>query len=173
MAISSETSSVSYAGNNSTSTAYTLAFPFSGAAELVVTHTTAAGVRATLAITTGYTLHGDPTAGTGTLKTVAAIPVADTLLIERFTAATQALDSSSPAGSYPTSIETQLDRTTRAVQDNKRIATRNLARSLRLPDGELATELPAAASRLGKVLYFNATTGAPELKTPAEIVALA
>lgn len=172
MAISSETSSASFAGNNSTSTAYTLAFPFAGASEIVVTHITAAGVRNTLAVTTGYTLHGDPAAGTGTLKTVAAIPVTDTLLVERFTAATQSLDSDSPAGSYPTGIEAQLDRTTRAIQDGKRIATRNFARSLRLPDGETAAELPAATLRKGEVLYFNATTGAIETKTPNEILLL-
>jgi lysophospholipase L1-like esterase len=173
MAISSETSSATYAGNNSTVTAYTLAFPFSGASEIVVTHIESDGTRNTLAVTTGYTLQGDYAAGSGTLKTVAAIPVADSLLIERFTAVTQSLDSESPSGSYPTSIETQLDRTTRAVQDLKRVDSRNLARSLRVPDGELAAELPAAATRKGRVPYFNATTGAVETATPASILLLA
>jgi hypothetical protein len=172
MAISSETSALTFTGNNSTVTAYALTFPFSGASEIVVTHIEEDGTRNTLAITTGYTLTGDTTAGSGTLKTVAAIPVTDSLLVERFTAAVQSLDSSSPAGSYPTSIETQLDRSTRAIQDGKRVASRNLARSLRLPDGELAAELPAASLRAGEVLFFNAATGAVETKTPDQILAL-
>jgi hypothetical protein len=172
MAISSETSSASFAGNNSTVTAYSLAFPFSGSTEIVVTHIEEDGTRNTLAVTTGYTLHGDYASGSGTLKTIAAIPVADTLLIERFTSAVQSLDSDSPAGSYPTSIETQLDRSTRAIQDGKRVASRNLARSLRVPDGELAAELPAAGTRAGKVPFFNATTGAVETKTPDQILGL-
>ena len=172
MAISSETSSVTYTGNASTVTAYTLAFPFSGASEIVVTQIDADGVRSVLAVTTGYTLQGDPAAGTGTLKTVVAVPATDSLLIERFTAVTQTLESDSPAGSYPTSIETQLDRTTRALQDQKRVAGRNFARSIRVPDGETAAEIPAATLRAGEVLFFNATTGAVETKTPDEILAL-
>jgi hypothetical protein len=172
MAISSETSALTFTGNNSTVTAYAVTFPFSGSTEIVVTHVTAAGVRTTLAVTTGYTLSGTPSAGTAQLVTVAAIPVTDTLLVERFTSAVQSLDSDSPAGSYPTSIETQLDRSTRAIQDNKRVISRNFARSLRVPDGEAAAELPAAAARKGEIPYFNATTGALETKTPNEILAL-
>lgn len=69
-------------------------------------------------------------------------------------------------------ITALFDRVVRCLQDLAYTSTGYLARSLRVPDGETAAQLPAATLRAGDVLYFNATTGAVETKTPNEILAL-
>ena len=164
MAIETEQNLETYTGNNSTVTAYVIPYSYTSVTDLVVTQIDADGARTTLTLTTDYTVSGTD------LFTVVAVPVTDTLEIERATAATHDLATESPAGSFAKSIEETFDTVTRAVQDNKATSSANLTRTLRVPRGETVAELASAAARAGYYLGFNSSTGAPELVTANQIL---
>jgi hypothetical protein len=173
MAISSQTTFVSYTGNASTVTPYPVTFRYDEAAWVTVEEIEADGTITPLSLGTDFTLGGNGSTTTGTVTTTGrAIPGTSTLRISRDTALTQTV-SLAVNGVLPSSvIEAEFDKITMAQLDQKRRQSAGDARSLRLPDGELAAPLPAASLRAGEVLFFNASTGAVETKTPDEILAL-
>jgi hypothetical protein len=84
MSVTSETASVSYTGNNSTVTAYTVPFKFYAASHLLVKKiVTATGVETILAPTTGFTATGMGVDAGGSIKTIAAVDNTHTIRIER------------------------------------------------------------------------------------------
>ena len=173
MAISSQTTFVSYTGNASTVTPYPVTFRYDEAAWVTVEEIEADGTITPLSLGTDFTLGGNGSTTTGTVITSGrAISGTSTLRISRDTALTQTV-SLAVNGVLPSSvIEAEFDKITMAQLDQKRRQSAGDARSLRLPDGETAAELPAASLRAGEVLFFNASTGAVETKTPDEILAL-
>lgn len=174
MAISSQTSSISYTGNASVSTPYAIPFRYDDSAWVVVEEIDSAGTVTTLALATDYTLTGDGTATTGNVVTSGgAIPATSTLRISRDTERTQTFGLTANGQIPSASIGRAFDKTTMALQDARRKLALAEARALRGPDSESFFALPAAASRLGKLLRFNPTTGAPELVTAAEVAAQA
>jgi len=173
MAISSQTTTVSYTGNASLVTPYPVTFRYDASAWVVVQEIDEDGAVTTLSLGTDYTLTGNGAATTGNVVTGGgAIPATSTLRITRDTALTQTLSLTANSAIPSATIEAQLDKLVMSDLDASRRDSANLARSLRVPDGELAAELPAASTRLGRVPYFNATTGAVETKTPSQIFAL-
>jgi hypothetical protein len=173
MAISSQTTTVSYTGNASTVTPYPVTFRYDEAAWVVVEEIDLDGVVTTLSLGTDYTLTGTGIATTGNVVTGGgAIPATSTLRISRNTALTQTVALAVNGVIPSATIEAEFDKLTMAQLDEKRRQAAGLARSLRVPDGELAAELPTSTLRKGEVIYFNATTGAVETKTPDEILAL-
>lgn len=125
--IESETSSVSYSGNNSTATGYVIPFPFLDPSHVVVTATTSAGVASTLTYGSGYTvagtLAGDGGIYTGgSLTTASAIPASSTVRIKRVTPVVQPTDYPE-TGPFPAaSHEQALDRLTLIAQETRRDA---------------------------------------------------
>lgn len=173
MAISSQTSSASYTGNASTVTPYPVTFRYDADAWVTVEEIDEDGVVTTLALGTDYTLTGTGSTTTGNVVTGGgAIPATSTLRISRNTALTQTLALTVNGVMPSTTIEAQLDKLVMSDLDQKRRQEAALARSIRVPDGELATQLPAAATRAGRLTYFNAVTGAVETISPTSILAL-
>jgi hypothetical protein len=119
MSVSSSTSTISYAGNGSTSTAYTVPFNFYDAADLKVYSVDASGNSTLLTITTNYTVSGGG-GSTGSVTTTAAIPSTRTVLIQRVVPYTQ-LTSFTTGDRLPAnSIETALDKLTMETQQLSR-----------------------------------------------------
>lgn len=83
MSLSSETSSVSYAGNNSAVTAYTIPYKFFNNSDIYVKVVDADGEITVLELTTDYTLTGAGDANGGTMVTVDAWDNTHTVTIER------------------------------------------------------------------------------------------
>jgi len=119
MSVSSSTSTISYAGNGSTSTAYTVPFNFYDASDLKVYSVDASGTSTLLTITTNYTVSGGG-GSTGSVTTTAAIPSTNTVLINRTVPYTQ-LTSFTTGDRLPAnSIETALDKLTMETQQLSR-----------------------------------------------------
>ena len=115
MSVSSTTSSISYSGNASTSTAYPVPFQFFDASDLVVVVNTA-GVPTTLVNGTGYTVSGGA-GSTGSIVTTSAVPNTSSVIITRNTAKTQ-LTSYTTGDRFPASThEKALDKLTMLVQE--------------------------------------------------------
>jgi len=153
VAISSTTSSVSYTGNNSTTTAYPITYRHDAPAWLLVQQEDADGARTTLALGSDYTLAGDGAATTGTLKTVVAVPLSDTLHISRVTPATQSL-SLLPSSPIPSAdLEAVLDKMAMGQQDQ----ALQLTRTLQARRGEAPGAIPTTAERASKGLAFDAS----------------
>lgn len=170
--ISAETSSVEYAGNASTSTPYSIPFRFDDSSWLDVAVIDPDTGLTALTEGDDYTVGGDGSAGTGTITTTAAVANDATLRIRRDSPISQTVDYEN-ATTFPSAThERQMDRLAMQIQDVSREAADNLSRSLRVPDGETAVTLSASSDRAGKLVYFNATTGAVEEKTPSQIFAL-
>lgn len=116
MTISTTTARVAYNGSGSTGP-FSIPFYWTSSSEIVVTKTSSAGVESTLALTTHYTLTGSGTAsGSATLLT--ALAVGETLVIERDTLKTQALNMER-SGIDPETLEEALDKLTRIGQDHE------------------------------------------------------
>ena len=119
MSVSSSTSTFSYTGNGSTTTAYTVPFNFYDAADLKVYSVDASGTSTLLTITTNYTVSGGG-GSTGSVTTTAAIPSTRTVLIQRVVPYTQ-LTSFTTGDRLPAnSIETALDKLTMEAQQLSR-----------------------------------------------------
>jgi hypothetical protein len=119
MSVSSSTSTISYTGNGSTTTAYTVPFNFYDAADLKVYLVDASGNSTLLTITTNYTVSGGG-GSTGSVTTTAAIPSTRTVLIQRMVPYTQ-LTSFTTGDRLPAnSIETALDKLTMETQQLSR-----------------------------------------------------
>jgi len=118
MAVQSDTSSISYTGNNSTSTSYAVPFVFLENAHLAATaKVTATGVETTVTLT-NHTGAGD--ANGGTVRTAVAVPATSTLTIFRIVPATQNT-TYQEGGDFPAaSHERALDKLTMLGQQNAR-----------------------------------------------------
>jgi len=122
MSFTSEQSTVTYAGNNSTSTPYTVPFAFFTAADLLVTRIAENGEETELTLTTDYTVSGgDAEAGaTGSITTVAAIAATKSVRIDRVIELVQP-DSFSDLNRFPAStVERLFDRAYMALQQQQR-----------------------------------------------------
>ena len=125
--ISTTTNSISYSGNNSTTTTYAIPFPFIAKEDFTVISTTSAGVETPLVYGTDYSVStlsdSNGRVTSGTLTTVAAVPVASTLSIKRLTPALQSLDLVQGGTLSAEALETALDRVTMIGQEARRDAT--------------------------------------------------
>lgn len=155
MAIEDQTSSHSFVGNGSTVTAYAIPFRFDDPSWLVVTRIDADDVATVLTEGADYTVDGS------NLVTTEAIPDTETLLVERNTPIEQDLATASPAGSYTTALEAQLDQLTMAVIDlQRRFGNTPLKLAIgtvtHLPEGQTPT-----ASVTGSWPTFTLNLGLP------------
>jgi hypothetical protein len=123
MAVQSDTSSISYTGNNSTSTSYAVPFVFLENSHLsAFSKVTATGVE-TLVTLTNHTGAGDVNGGT--VRTAVAVPATSTLTIYRTVPATQTT-TYQEGGDFPASShERALDKLTFLAQQNKRATERS------------------------------------------------
>ena len=143
MAVQSDISSISYTGNNSTSTSYAVPFVFLENSHLAATaKVTATGVESVVTLT-NHTGAADPNGGT--VRTAVAVPATSTLTIYRTVPATQTT-TYQEGGDFPAaSHERALDKLTMVAQQNKRA----LDRSLKVTEAEGAkNNITAAASTL-------------------------
>ena len=158
--IANETVRVSYAGNNSTSTPYPIAFDFRNKEDIVVVVRNSAGVETTLEVDVGFTVSG---AG---LTTTAAVAATSTVVIYRRSPATQSSDyvtlSAFPAESH----EDALDKLTLLAQE----ARDGLERCFRLSDSATAIPPGAATIITDSVLGLD-PSGLPEYRTATEVMA--
>jgi hypothetical protein len=129
MAVQSDTSSISYTGNNSTSTSYAVPFVFLENAHLAATAKVTATGAETAVTLTNHTGAGD--ANGGTVRTAVAVPATSTLTIFRTVPATQTT-SYQEGGDFPAaSHERALDKLTFLAQQNERA----VQRSFRVTEG--------------------------------------
>jgi len=118
MSVSSSTSSISYAGNASTVTAYPVPFVFQNPTDLEVLVADLNGNVTTLALNTGYTVtqNTGSTENTGSITTTSAIPSTSTVTIARVIPYTQ-LSSFTTGDRLPAAtIEQALDKLTMGLQ---------------------------------------------------------
>lgn len=161
MTVSSTTSRWSYTGNGTVG-------PFAYTTEIFANTDLKVYVDGTLkTLTTHYTV----TVGTSgnVTFTVGNEPAnGSNVVIVKDVPNTQA--SSLPlGGAFPsTTVEDMVDKLTILVQQ---VVTRVTGRVLRQPDSDASNigELPAKASRLGKYLRFNSTSGDPEVVSLSDI----
>lgn len=118
MAVQSDTSSITYTGNNSTVTSYAVPFYFLENSHLAATaKVTATGVETTVTLT-NHTGAGD--ANGGTVRTAVAVPATSTLTIYRTVPATQTT-TYQEGGDFPAaSHERALDKLTMIAQQLSR-----------------------------------------------------
>jgi hypothetical protein len=117
MAVQSDTSRISYAGNNSTSTSYAVPFVFLENSHLKAIAKTSAGVESVVTLT-NHTGAGDVNGGT--VRTAVAIPATSTLTIYRDVPITQTT-TYAEGGDFPAaSHERALDKLTQITQQNAR-----------------------------------------------------
>jgi hypothetical protein len=160
MSIQSATRIAQYTGNGVAST-FAVSFVFYANSHIVVTKETIAdGATETLALTTDYTLTGAGNLAGGTLTLVAgALSAAYRLTIERVVPITQLTDYVNNDAFVADAHEKQMDLLVMMIQQ---LADR---KSINFPAGELIaanTTLSDPVTRAGKLIYFNATTGALE-----------
>jgi len=121
MAVQSDTSRISYAGNNSTSTSYAVPFVFLENSHLKAIAKTSAGVESVVTLT-NHTGAGDVNGGT--VRTAVAIPATSTLVIYRDVPITQTT-TYAEGGDFPAaSHERALDKLTMLAQQNDRSTDR-------------------------------------------------
>jgi hypothetical protein len=121
MAVQSDTSRISYAGNNSTTTSYAVPFVFLENAHLKAIAKTSAGVESVVTLT-NHTGAGDVNGGT--VRTAVAVPTTSTLVIYREVPATQTTIYQE-GGDFPAaSHERALDKLTLLAQQTERKASR-------------------------------------------------
>jgi hypothetical protein len=125
--ISTTTNSISYSGNNSTTTAYPIPFPFLDREHFRVVETDSEGVETLLTYGTDYTVSsltdGNGRITSGTLKTIVAVPVASSLSIKRVTPALQETDLVDGGRLSAEVLESALDRVTMVAQEAVRDVT--------------------------------------------------
>ncbi len=156
MAISSQTSSITYTGNASTSTPYAVPFRYDDSAWVVVEEIDEDGVITVLALGSDYTLTGSGLTVSGNVVTGGgAIPATSTLRISRDTERTQTFGLT-PNGKIPAAnIGKAFDKLTMAAQDGRRKLESYFARTIRSADGETLSELPVSADRADLYLGFD------------------
>lgn len=166
MSISAETARIQY---TLTSTGQTLAVPFYflASADLKVVKTDPdTDLDTTLTLTTDYSVAnaGNPAGGSVTLE-VAAGAIDDIITIYRNDAITQPASYPS-TGQFPSATtEQSQDRLTMLLQQLKL----EIERCLRVPISSDAVDPFTKASRKGKLVGFDKTSGDPELVATADI----
>ena len=123
-------------------------------------------------ITTDYTVSGgDGSTGTVTMSVTGAVGNS-TVVITRDIAIERTTDFAAGIPINRAALNTQLDILTAIAADLKD----GVDRSIKLADYDADTsfvlDLPDTATRSGKYLYFNASTGAPEVASIATIGAI-
>lgn len=111
-------------------------------------------------VTTHYTVTGAGVTGGGSVTLTSGATAGDIITILRDIPVARSSDFPTSGPFNIDALNSDLDRLTAMVQERETA----IERSLRMPDtdGTISTTLPAKASRQGRVLAFNATTGAPE-----------
>ena len=114
-----------------------------------------------LTLTTNYTVTGAGVTGGGTLTLVTGATAGDIITIVRDVPVARTSDFPTSGPFNIEALNTDLDRLTAMVQQQEVLD----GRSLRLDQFDTPNTLdvlPVKASRVGRVLAFNATTGQPE-----------
>lgn len=117
MTVTSSTSSVSYAGNGST-TAFAVPYYFLEETHLLVTLLSAAGVETTQVLTTNYTVIGAGVLSGGTVTMLVAPPSGSSLFIRRSVPATQLIDYVANDAFPAETHEQALDKLTMLAQES-------------------------------------------------------
>lgn len=152
MAVQSDTSRISYAGNNSTTTSYAVPFVFLENSHLKAIAKTSAGVE-TVVTLTNHTGAGNVNGGT--VRTAVAIPATSTLTIYRDVPITQTT-TYAEGGDFPAaSHERALDKLTQISQQN----ARKLGSALRLSEANQIGELNPPLTNQQHIL--SSVGGAP------------
>jgi hypothetical protein len=148
MAVQSDTSRISYAGNNSTSTSYAVPFVFLENTHLKAIAKTSAGVESVVTLTNHA---GAGNVNGGTVRTAVAVPATSTLTIYRDVPITQTT-TYAEGGDFPAaSHERALDKLTTITQQlDRRINT--------CVRGSEATPLSPLPSPIGTQQFVLATT---------------
>ena len=114
-----------------------------------------------LTLTTNYTVTGAGVTGGGSVTLVTGATAGDIVTIVRDVAVKRVTDFPTSGPFNVEALNTDLDRLTAMVQQQETLDTR----SLRLDQFDTPNSfdtLPVKASRVGRVLAFNASTGQPE-----------
>jgi len=158
MAVQTETSIISYAGNNSTTLPYPVPFLFFRQQDLVVKQKNPQGV----VVSVAFTASGAGNQAGGSILTTVAVPPENTLTIARVVEATQ-LTSYAEGGDFPAaSHERALDKLTMLVQQIKR----NEDRTVRF--GEAAPTINAIDSLLPNRVIGTDTIGNLTMLPPVQ-----
>ena len=159
MTVSTTLNRKSYLGD-STTVAFATEFMFLEDTDLDVYLVASDGSATLLTLNTHYTVAGAGSLSGGTVTMVTPPATGERLVLARNIESTQEIDLETTSDMPPASIERMADKLTMLVQQNSTAGQRVL--TIPITDSELlSTELPAAASRAGKVLCFD-STGAPK-----------
>lgn len=175
--IENETSEVEYSGNASSTTPYTINFPFLDTGHIVVVLTDSEGTESTLTEGTDYSVAGTYSTDAGrytggSITTTSAHASSSTVTIKRVTTVTQPTELAE-AGPFPAeTLETALDRVTMISQEVRRDAapgTSNVEASgtgvvVQTTEGTFTTRTisPASASGL-TITNGSGVAGNPEI----------
>lgn len=159
MTVAVQTPISSYTGNGVT-TAFSFGYYVAAAGDLVVM---VDGV--VKALTTDYTLTGIGSGSGGTCTFVTAPASGADVVLYRDTDLLRETDYQDNGDLLAAILNGDFDRIWLALQETINGAKLS-PRAVRSPVGETLNELPDAASRAGKILSFNATTGQPEAVAP-------
>lgn len=151
-------------------TAFDFTFKVFATSDVVATFTDSLGNESTLVENSDYTVELNPDQDTNPGGTVtypnpaADPPIANLAADERLTLSsdipgTQGTQLPNAGGWYPKIVEAALDKLTALIQQ----LSESSSRALRYPisDDSVSAEMPTVTQRKGKVLAFDATTGAP------------
>ena len=162
MAIDDTTNRISRRGDGTT-TAWEIPFRFDGSSWLRVVVTDPAGFATTLRHGVDFLLSGDGRTADATLTTATPVAEDSTLVIQRFTPATQTSVFVPNAPLPARDLENTCDRLAMANQDRDVSPGTPFSRALVLPVSEPDGNphlLPDAGSRKGKLFYNDPHTGA-------------
>jgi hypothetical protein len=119
----------------------------------------------TQALATDYTVAGEGDDAGGTVTFLVAMAGSEIVTIYRSMAIERTTDFSQNGEFSSATFNDELDRITLVLQDLRAQVNRSLRVAMNDTGTDSGFELPAKASRLGKYLYFNDTTGLPEMAT--------
>ncbi len=163
MTISTTDSRISYNGNGVT-TVFSFPYRFLANADLKVVSVSSTGVETLKTIASDYTLTGAGDDAGGSVTMLVAPVTGTRLIIYRDTGITQETDYISGDPFPAETHERALDRLTMIAQEIGSDADR----AIKVPVGDsssLNTTLPAALSRLDRLIAFDASTGEMGLST--------
>lgn len=159
MTVESTTSRVQYSTNGTTGP-WSVPYYFLADADLRVVYTDGAGVEDTLTLTVDYTVTGSGVQSGGTVTTVTAYAAGGTITIVRDLDALQPTDYVNTDSFPAETLERNLDRLTMLSQQALEVTNR----AITVPVSDTAgSALGPAATRLDRLLAFDAVTGAAEV----------
>lgn len=150
MTVSTTTSERKFTGNGVT-TVFPLEFEIESAEHLVVSVIQTNGVPSPKTLNVEYTVSGVGEEAGATVTLGDPLEVGEFLLVRRVTPRTQPVELLPNAGFNPEAVGNALDRMALIVQEAGDVNDRSLV----VPVGEVGAEIPAAASRAGKVFGFG------------------